>query len=274
MLSPEQLSWIYQHAYLPEHLPDYVEAISGAKPYLYGNFLCFSRKRHLIFIGYPLGNRSGDLMEAYDFACKHFRPTTVAIISPKIWLPPKIFEKQPGDSYYRLSLPMERVNPAVAYMVRRAKREVYIIHGEFGKEHQKLVNDFLFGRNLTPEQKYIFKHINRYLKNSKTARLIEARKENRLVAFSIFDMGSLNYAFYLFNFRSQKVNVPGASDLLFKEMVNLAQSDDKKAINLGLGIHSGIRRFKEKWGGVPFLPYSSAIVRKEAFNMDKLASKL
>ena len=274
MLNSEQRSWVYQHAYLPEHLPGYVESISGAKPHLQDNFLCFSRKRHLIFIGYPLGSKPGDLIGTYDFACKHFQPSTVSIIAPKIWLPPKTFEKQPEDNYYRLDLPLGRLNPEVAYMVRRAKREVHVAYGEFGKEHRRLVNDFLVGHKLTPEQRYIFKHISRYLKDSETARLIETRKENRLAAFSIVDMGSVDYAFYLFNFRSKKENVPGASDLLFREMVNLSQSEGKKAINLGLGIHSGIRRFKEKWGGIPFLPYSSALVHKEPFDMGKLASKL
>ncbi len=274
MLNSEQLSWIYQHAYLPEHLPGYVEAISGAKPHLYGNFLCFSRKRHLIFIGYPLGSKPGDLIETYDFACKHFQPSTVAIIAPRIWLPSKTFEKQPGDSYYRLDLPLGRLNPEVAYMVRRAKREVSITYGEFGKEHRRLINDFLARHELTPEQIYIFKHINRYLKDSETARLIETRKENRLVAFNIVDMGSVDYAFYLFNFRSVIENIPGVSDLLFYEMVSLAQSKGKGAINLGLGIHPGIRRFKEKWGGVYFLPYASALIRRQPPELKSLFDKL
>ena len=42
--------------------------------------------------------------------------------------------------------------------------------------------------------------------------------------------------------------MPGASDLLFSEMAQLAQSEGKEAINLGLGVHTGIRRFKEKMG--------------------------
>jgi len=274
MLNNEQLSWIYQHAYLPEHLPYYVEAISGAKPHLQDNFLCFYRKKHLIFIGYPLGDKQGDIIETYDYVCKHFQPYTVAIIAPKMWLPSQTFEKLLEDSYYRLNLPADHVDPAVRYMVRRAKREVHVAYGEFGKEHRKLTNEFIAGHELTPEQKYLFKHIRNYLKASDTAIVIDARKEKRLVAFNIIDMGSADYAFYLFNFRSKKENIPGASDLLFREMINLAQSEGKKAINLGLGIHQGIRRFKEKWGGVTFLPYYSALVHKVPFDMGKLANKL
>jgi len=57
-------------------------------------------------------------------------------------------------------------------------------------------------------------------------------------------------------------------------MVNLAQAEGKNNINLGLGINSGIRRFKEKWGGVPFLPYVSAMVRRGPVDIGRLAKKL
>ena len=112
------------------------------------------------------------------------------------------------------------------------------------------------------------------MKNSKSARLIEARKGAQVAAFTITDMGSADYAFYMFNFRSTKHLIPGASDLLFNEMVNMSQSEGKKAINLGLGIHPGIRRFKEKWGGVPFLTHAAALVHRKAIDLGTLSNKL
>jgi hypothetical protein len=127
---------------------------------------------------------------------------------------------------------------------------------------------------LTKDHKLIFERIPHYLKRSRAARLLEARKGDVLVAFTIVDMGSANYAFYLFNFRSVEENVPGASDLLFHEMVSLAQSERKEVINLGLGIHPGIRRFKVKWGGIPFLPYASALVQREPLELGTLVHKL
>jgi hypothetical protein len=137
-----------------------------------------------------------------------------------------------------------------------------------------MIKDFVAAHHLTDAQVFIFKHVREYVKGSNTARLIEARKDNRLVAFSIVDMGSANYAFYLFNFRSAKTSVPGASDLLFNQMIQLAQSEKKQAINMGLGIHPGIRRFKEKWGGVPFLTYHSAFVDRKPAGLGRLADKL
>jgi len=50
MLSNQDLSHIYRHAYIPEHLPNYVEAISKAKPHLIEDHICFTKKNHLIFI--------------------------------------------------------------------------------------------------------------------------------------------------------------------------------------------------------------------------------
>jgi predicted DNA-binding WGR domain protein len=277
MLNSEDSSRIYQQAYLPEHLPGYVECISGARPHLLGNYLCFIRKTHLIFIGYPLGVPSDDAPGAYRSACERFDPSTVALIAPDIWLDSAEVEMQPEDNYYRLDLPLKSIHSEVAYMVRRAEKELEVKYGRFGAEHKKLIKKFIQNHDLTAAQIQIFKHVGNYAKRSKTARLIEARRADRLAAFTIVDMGSAEHAFYLFNFRSPKMLVPGASDLLFNEMVSLAQSEGKNAINLGLGIHAGIRKFKEKWGGVAFLPHRSAFVyRKQSAGpeLGELADKL
>jgi hypothetical protein len=274
MLSQEEYRRIYRQAYLPEHLPDYVTAISGAEPYLIHNHLCFCNRRHMLFIGFPLGDASGDTAQAYISACRRCQPATVAIIAPEIWLAEDDYEKQPADCYYRLQLPLDALQAEVAYMVRRAQRELVVSPGQFGRDHKHIVKAFLKSRRLTPEQNHLFKHIPCYLKHSTSTVLLDARKSGRLAAFTVLDLGSADYAFYLFNFRSTKLNIPGSSDLLFHEMVNIARSNGKKAVNLGLAINPGIRRFKEKWGGVPFLPYEAALVYRQAQDLGDLARKL
>jgi hypothetical protein len=274
MLSKEEQQRIYQQAYLPEHLPDYVAAISGAEPYLIKNHLCFCRRRHMMFIGFPLGHSSGDTAQAYISACQRCKPATVSIIAPEIWLAEDDYEKQPADSYYRLELPLDALQTEVAYMVRRGQRELVVSKGHFGRDHKHIVKAFLKGRQFTPEQIHLFKHLHGYLKHCPAAVLLDARKGGRLAAFTVLDLGSADYAFYLFNFRSTKFNIPGASDLLFREMVNIAQSSGKRAVNLGLAVNAGIRRFKEKWGGVPFLPYEAALVCRETQGLGDLAQKL
>jgi hypothetical protein len=274
MLSEEERHLIYRQAYIPEHLPNYVTAISGAKPYLVEKHLYFCYRRHMIFIGFPLGDLTCDTAQAYLSACERCKPATVSIIAPHIWLAEDEYEKQPPDNYFRLKLPLEDIQTDVAYMVRRARRDLVISRGKFGREHKRIVKEFLKARQLRPEQIYLFKHLHHYLKHSPSAMLLDARKGRELAAFTVLDLGAADYAFYLFNFRSLKFAIPGASDLLFREMANIAQSNGKKAINLGLAINAGIRRFKEKWGGVPFLSYEAALVYREKQDLDGLAKKL
>lgn len=274
MLTPEERNLIYQRAYLPEHLIDYVESISGAEAYIHYDHLYFTMGNHLIFIGYPLGTQS-NTQQVYEFVCDRFQPATVAIIAPQLWFPPHTCQDWREDTYYHLALPVPHFHPDAAYMVRRADRELQVVQGRFGREHQKLVKEFLSGHELAQEQRLIFERMPRYLARSETARLLEARRQNGvLVAFTVMDLGAAEYAFYLFNFRSTKETVPGASDLLFHKMVGLAQEEGKTAINLGLGIHPGVRHFKEKWGATPFLPYTSCLLRRQPIQIEGLFEKL
>jgi len=274
MLTSEERNLVYQRAYLPEHLIDYVESISGAEAYLHYDHLSYTVGNHLIFIGYPLGTQS-NIQQAYEFVCNRFQPVTVAVIAPQLWFPSHDCQNWSEDTYYQLVLPVPPFHPDVAYMVRRAARELQGVQGRFGRGHQKLVKEFLSGHELTEEQRFVFEGMPRYLVRSETARLLEARRQNGvLVAFPVMDLGAAEYAFYLFNFRSTKEKVPGASDLLFHKMVCLAQEEGKKAINLGLGIHPGVRHFKEKWGATPFLPYTSCLLRRQPVQIGGLLDKL
>jgi hypothetical protein len=274
MLNDQERKWVYRHAYLPEHLPGYVGAVSGAEPFLHHNYLYFLGNKHLFLNGYPLEPRSDPPAQIYDYVCERFQPTTAAVIASAIWLPAEQYEQQATDSYYRLDLPLTPIDSAVAYMLRRAQRDLQVTRGSFGKEHKKIIKVFLADHRFNRRQKYLFKHIPQYLKASDSAVLFEARREKELVAFNIVDLGAAEYAFYLFSFRSSKIEVPGASDLLFHEMVNLAHAEGKKAVNLGLGVNAGIRRFKEKWGGTPFLNYFSVFVDKREIDIGRLARKL
>jgi len=246
----------------------------AAEPYLFQDYLCYFHRNHLIFIGYPLADNPAEISKAYPAACERFNPHTIVLVADEQLALPEGDETQPADRYYRLNLPLKSLSPDVAYMVRRAERELKVEVGQFGREHKKIIKNFIGRQDLSDEQVHIFKHVKNYMKRSKTAHLLEARKADRLVAFSIVDLGSARYAFYQFNFRSAKIAVPGASDLLFNEMVRLAQSEGKQAINLGLGIHSGIRRFKEKWGGEPVLAQNSVLIKRKPVGLGKLANKL
>ena len=276
MLKRKESDHIYQHAYVPEHLIDYVTAVSGGTPYYVQDYLCYLQRNHLIFIGFPLSANPVKLSQVYPAVCERFNPHSITLVADDLSGLPEGEETQPADRYYRLDLPLKSLNPDVAYMVRRAQRELKIEVGRFGREHKKIIKDFVGRQNLSAAQIHIFKNVSTYIKRSTSAYLLEARKSSgRLVAFSIVDLGSAQHAFYQFNFRSGKASVPGASDYLFDEMVRLAQSKGKRAINLGLGVHPGIRRFKEKWGGKAFLEHRSVLIQREpALDISKLSKKL
>jgi hypothetical protein len=275
MLKRKESDHIYQHAYVPEHLIDYVTAVSGGTPYYFQDYLCYLQRNHLIFIGFPLSANPVKLSQVYPAVCERFNPHSITLVADDLSGLPEGEETQPADRYYRLDLPLKSLNPDVAYMVRRAQRELKIEVGQFGREHKKIIKDFIRRKELGAAQIHIFKNVPAYMKQSTSACLLEARRSGRLVAFSIIDLGSAHHAFYQFNFRSAKINVPGASDYLFDEMVRLAQSKDKRAINLGLGVHSGIRGFKEKWGGKAFLEHRSVLIqRQQVADIGKLSKKL
>ena len=46
--------------------------------------------------------------------------------------------------------------------------------------------------------------------------------------------------------------------------MRLTREQGKGVIHLGLGVNKGIRRFKEKWGGIPFLNYEFCEHRRGA----------
>jgi len=273
MLAEEEKRLLYRHAHVPEHLIGYVEAVSDAEPFLHEDHLCLLHKDHLTFIGYPL-RKEQETPHAYESALRRFRPASTGIIAPEIWFPKGFGEEGPEDAYYILDLPLGPLPQGLDYMVQRGRRELRISEGRFGREHRKLVKAFLSGHALNPGLVRVFKRLGKILERSRSARLLEARKGRDLAAFNILDLGSKDFAFYLFNFRSPELNVPGASDLLLYEMTLTAYAEGKRSINLGLGIHSGIRRFKEKWGAVPFLPYRSVLIQNRPEDRQLLWKRL
>ena len=274
MLDSSEIAHIYRHAYIPEHLPHYTEAIASTEAHLLGEFVCYTRARHLIFVAYPLADGDDDRHRTYESACTRFQPSTVTVIAPDI--PPDIDPDGSAerDAYYKVDLPLTEIDPDVGYMLRRAAREIEICTGSFQKEHRRVIKEFLKGHDVTPNHKELFTRLPAYLARAPRSFLLEARKKERLVAFSVVDLSAAEYAFYLFNFRSSNVHVPGASDLLLHEMIKLSEKAEKRFLNLGLGLHEGVRRFKQKWGGVPFLPYRSLIIDRHPTAWGSLAEKI
>jgi hypothetical protein len=279
MITPDEKEYIEEKAYLPEHIPQYVSAISMTEPYLFDDYIAHAKRDHLIFVGYPLQESFNEkrMGMAFEDAIKCFKPGSVALIAPAIpsWV--NGHDIHPSDHYYRLDLSTFSISQKLRNMLTRASRELSLQKDRrFGREHKKLVGNFLKAHPVDEGTQVIFKKIDRYLSSSTTAWIFNARSRNGdLVAFDVAEFEARDYAIYMFNFTSEALYVPGASDLLLSEVIREAKKDRKRFINLGLGINPGVTFFKKKWGGVPFLPYASCLYQpSKRENLEKLFQKL
>lgn len=259
MISQPEERLILDHAYVPEHVPGYVRAISGAEAHLVEEYLCYAAEASLIFIGYPLRSpfQEEAMREALNAALSRFRPKQVALIAPAISLDRGAIRQRDRDHYYRLDLSTLTVQANVRNMIRRASGEVRVERGqEMEQEHVRLVSEFLESHPVGQDTGYLYERIPAYVSAVSTAWVLSARNgAGSLAAFAVAELAARDYAFYQFSFRSKHSYVPGTSDLLLYALVEAARQEGKSFVNLGLGIHPGVMRFKEKWGGKPFLPY-------------------
>jgi hypothetical protein len=276
MIATDQLDTILEHAYIPEQMTSYVMAVSAAEPFLFGDFLVYRKEKLVIFVGYPLREvfQEKSMKKALDEAVRRFNPSWVALTAPSI--PTSIHPQTPpsSDQYYRLDLTALSVPQKVRNMINRAERHLKVEKRKtLNESHHELVREFLTVHAVGEQTRFIFERIPDYVSSSTTAWVYDARDEKgELVAFDVAEMGPKHYAFYMFNFTSHNRDVPGASDLLLWEILLQATREGKHYINLGLGINPGVTFFKEKWGGVPFLPYSSCSY--EPPNVERLESLL
>ncbi len=260
MITAVQEGHIERHAYLPEHVPEYVTAVSQTEAFLFGGYLAYAKQGHLILIGYPLGETFDEkrMEEALEGAVTSLNPESVSLMAPSIPASLVKLDHPPTDHYYRLDLSSVPISQKLRNMLRRAGRELSVgKNPHFDQVHEKMVEAFLKTHAVDEATRFIFRRIDQYLSASKTASIFEARTgDGDLVAFDVAEFKPRDYAVYMFNFRSESRYTPGASDLLLSAVMQQAIVEGKKYINLGLGINQGVTFFKEKWGGVVVLPHA------------------
>lgn len=269
MLNSEEQKFIFQQAYIPEHLVEYVCSISEGEPFLYEGYLYFVKANHMIFIGYPL-NRPSISKETdhilRELLLKH-KIKSIALIGEKNFELKSDTLVENSDNYYVLDLSTVSINRKLKNCITRASKELTIeITRNLDHGHNRIIDEYLKMEKFDNYTKYIFSKVPDYICKSTTSFLINAKAKNgSLIGFNILDLGSHQYAFYMFNFISRKTYIPGASDLLMYEMIKMANREKKKFLNLGLGINRGVTFFKKKWGGKIFLNYHFAykIIHKD-----------
>ena len=284
MITPQQRLWVESHAFIPEHLPAYVTSIAPSEPFLVEDYLVYLQGEVLIFIGYPLDSEPDEarLSAALEHCHSAFHPSLISIIAPSIpsvitapsipngiiapSIPKTIIDSDPPaftqDFYYRLDLADLRLSKKLRSLLKRAGRDLIIECTQtWTRESQRLVDAFKRSHRPDRELRLILDRLPQYVRSGAPLVFQAHDRRGNLVAMDIADFNAGSYAFYLFNFRSPKHVVPGASDLLLAALIEHTRRQGKRFINLGLGINSGIAAFKLKWGAEKFLPYRAFVQR-------------
>ena len=260
MITAEDEEYILTKAYVPEHIVSLMASISKGEPFFMEDHLGFVKDNWLIFVGYPLdGNFSQERCDkALKQAVEMYRPEYIWFIGPEI--PPSLLDsckERQTDQYYKFDLNQTKLKPSLQRVADKASKELIVERGRsISKEHEALISELLRREKLPPRVRELYRAMPYYVSHSSSACVLNARDKNgKLSAFYIVELGAKNFSTYVLGSHSKKHYVPHASDLLFLEMIKLTQEHGKNTINLGLGVNEGIRRFKEKWGGIPFLNY-------------------
>lgn len=260
MITPEEEAYLYTKAYVPEHIVSLMGPISKGEPFLKEDHLSFVKDNWVIFVGYPLdGKFSKERCERIlKQIVEIFRPEYLWFIGPEIpaFLLDSCTERE-TDHYYRLDLEEIRLKPSLQRAADKASHDLTVERERsISEEHKELISELLKREKLPPRVKELYHAMPDYVPYSSSALVLNAwDKKGKLSAFYVVELGAKDFSTYVLGTYSKKHYVPHASDLLFLEMIKITREHGKKVINLGLGVNKGIRRFKEKWGGIPFLNY-------------------
>ena len=260
MLTPEQETHILTHAYVPEHIVGLMTRLSGGEPFLIDDYFCCCRDDWVIFIGYPLQHEfdCGEFEAILEKIKKKFRAGRISLIAPELsqHLDPRCREKD-CDTYYTLDTRLPAMGSAVKRNLKKAGRLLTVERaGHMGDAHHELMREFIKRISAPLRVKELFSKMPQYVASARHAFVLNAwdLKKN-LAAFYVVDLAAKDFANYIIGCYSKNNYVIGASDLLLSELVKLSSEHGKGYIHLGLGVNSGIRRFKEKWGARPSLSY-------------------
>lgn len=282
MLSFDQEKFILQHAYIPEHIINLMVGFSAGEPFYEDGYVFFVKKGVLIFIGYRLP----EILPQEDFVplmrdiIKKFSPETTWFIAPEV--PPSLgneVQERESDFYYILKMATASFPANLLRTTEKAARQITVtISREFSAEHILLTEEYLIQKHIPPRIKDLFKRLPGYIKYSSTSLILSAWDEQgELSAYYALELAGEKFITYVLGGYSKKNYVPHASDLLFYEMYNLAKEMQKEYIHLGLGVNEGIRKFKIKWGGLPYLHYEAGAIsgRRKLFSIfNALGEKL
>lgn len=260
MLTPEQEAYILRQAYIPEHVFGLMTNLSGGEPFLIDDHFCCRRGEWVIFVGYPF--QSGFTPDKFEGVLqklkKKFKPERISLIAPE--LPCKLVSlcrDKDSDYYYTLDTRYPVISATVKRNLTKAGRLLTIERAStMGKAHHELMLEFVQRANPVERVRKLFLKMPKFVAATQSSFVLNAWDPNyKLAAFYVIDLAAKDFANYIIGCYSKKYYVRGASDLLLFELISLSEENHKGFIHLGLGVNSGIRRFKEKWGARPTRRY-------------------
>jgi hypothetical protein len=263
MLTPDEEDFILQHAYVPEHLVGLMSYLSGGEPFLMDDHFCCRKKDWILVVGYPLNRdyQEARLAAVLEKAKKKFGSTNLWVVAPRLPLTyNKQWQERESDRYFTLDVKTDQVPRDLRRTLDKARNLVRIERSRTtGAAHRSLSQEFI--ERVAPHprvERLLFKSLHYVGQSEKSLVLNAWDRHDELAAFYVIDLSARAFSTYVIGCHSKKNYAPGASDLLLLETIQISAEMNKAYIHLGLGVNEGIRRFKEKWGGKPTLPYEAA----------------
>lgn len=260
MLTPRQEAYILDQAYVPEHCIRLMTHVSGGEPFLIDDFFMCRKENWIILIGYPLeDNLSSDRLKAVLSRIKKtLCPEFVSLIAPAV--PPSLAaacRENQSDAYFTLETQQPVMRSAVKRNLRKARQNLRVeLSAGMQDVHQELMHEFVARARPAERVRRLLHKMPEFVARTDTALVINAwDNANRLTAFYVVDLEAKRFSNYIIGCHSKRNYVLGASDLLLLELINLSSEYNKPYIHLGLGVNTGIRRFKVKWGAAPTRRY-------------------
>jgi hypothetical protein len=260
MITTEEQKYILERAYIPEHIVGLMTSVSGGEAFLIQNYFCCQKEDWVILVGYPLERDFAmkDLEAVIEEIKRRFRPKYLSLIAPK--LTPSLSalcEEKETDNYYTLGVPLATIKGGIRRLIRKAMENATVERSsKMGEAHKGLTEEFIERANPPLRVRNLFLKMPDYVGHSEGSVVLNAwDKEMNLAAFYVVDLAAKDFSAYVIGCHSKRNHVQGASDLLCLEMIEMSVEYGKNYVHLGLGVNEGIRRFKEKWGGVPTRRY-------------------
>lgn len=247
------------HAVVPEHSPALMQAVSGGRFFLEGEYCFLDLDGRLAAVAYPLRGEYGhaDFEAALGQALERTGASDCWCIGPD--LPPRLAPHETERDEFFI-LPADAGVPArLRRPIARAAERLRVERGKkFSPGHRRLWAEFTARAALKPNVRELFARAESAL-NADGVELFSALDaQGRPVAALLLDFAPDRFVSYIIGAHSRENYAPHATDLLFAALLDEARLRGKDFIHLGLGVNDGIRRFKRKWGGGPFMPFRMA----------------